>query len=424
MTRFSSSYWRDIGWQASGNTLAQLVGVAGIPLLTRLYAPADFAAQSLFIQVVTVCTAVVTWRYEYFVQLPKSDDEAKSLNGLVMLAGLLALLVMTPILWLLQEPLARQLGNPELASWLVLAPLTAVLVSWGIAAQNNAQRHRDFKNSGLGELVGKLAYVGTGVLGALVHLGSLGLILTTALGALVKTGFVFMRRSAWRVRPVSFDLRGVHTARRQYGRLATSTVAAHLLSTSAVAVPQVALGHLYGADVLGQFALVLATIYLPSGLLGAAVGQVYYQRAAASWADQEPFHGLWKETLNKLLLIGVPIYGLIALLSPWIYPFVFGPQWQLAGVFAAIMSVAAFGSFITSPMDRSCLIVGAWRYSIAWSIFRLVSSVVVTWMASRMQWSPLEFVTVLATQMCSAYAIDLAMSRRFSLGLHNASTLS
>ena len=44
------TYWRDIRWQASGNALAQLVGIPGMPLLTRLYMPADFATQSLFAQ--------------------------------------------------------------------------------------------------------------------------------------------------------------------------------------------------------------------------------------------------------------------------------------------------------------------------------------------------------------------------------------
>lgn len=414
MVRISSSYWRDIGWQASGNTLAQFVGVAGVPLLTRLYTPSDFAAQSLFIQVVTFCTAIVTWRYEYFVQLPKNDEDARTLNGIVLLLGLLAIVVLMPIFWLLQRPLAIQLGNSAVAPWLTLAPLTAVLVSWGVATQNNAQRNRDFKNSGLSELVGKLAYVLTGLLAALAQLGSVGLILTTALGAIAKSVFVFLLRPEWGLNLLRFDRLDIRTISRQYGKLASSTVVSHLLSTSAVAVPQIALGRLYGADVLGQFALVLATIYLPSGLLGAAIGQVYYQRAAASWANNEPFHGLWRDTLRKLLLIGVPIYGAIALLSPFAYPFIFGNQWYQAGTLASVMSLAAFGSFVTSPMDRSCLVVGAWRYSISWSVFRLLSTFIVIWVATEFYLSPIGFVMALALQMCTAYGIDLIMSRRFS----------
>lgn len=415
MTRFSSSYWRDIGWQASGNTLAQFVGVAGVPILTRLYTPSDFAAQSLFIQVVTFGAAIVTWRYEYFVQLPKDDDEAHALNGLVLLTGLLSLAVLTPLFWLLQHPLARQLGNPEVAPWMVLAPLTAVLVSWGMAAQNNAQRHRDFKNSGFSELVSKVAYILTGVLAALAHVGSIGLVLTTAVGAVAKSGFMFLRRPAWgKPRPININRPCMRSVRQKYGRLASSTVISHLLSTSAVAVPQIAMGHLYGANVLGQFALVLATIYLPAGLLGAAIGQVYYQRAATIWAERKPFFGLWRDTLRKLLLIGAPVYGAIAALSPFAYPFAFGAQWHLAGTLAMVMSLAAFGSFVTSPMDRSCIVVGAWRYSIAWAVYRLLSTLIVTWLAAELHLSPIAFAIALALQMSTAYGIDLFASYHFS----------
>src|SRR5688500_11481689 len=92
-----SSYWRDVAWQLSGTSLAQLVGIAGLPVLTRLYTPEDFAVQSLFLQVVTYATALVTWRYEYFVQLPKSHDDVRALNRLVLFLGVITVLASTPL---------------------------------------------------------------------------------------------------------------------------------------------------------------------------------------------------------------------------------------------------------------------------------------------------------------------------------------
>ena len=409
-------YWRDVAWQASGSSLAQVVGVAGIPILTRLYTPEDFAAQSLFLQVVTLATAVVTWRYEYFVQLPKHNQDAHALNGLVFRLGVLALLVLTPFFWLFQEPLARQLGNADVAPWLSLAPATAVLVSWAIAVQNNAQRHRDFRSSGLSELAGKAAYVLSGVAGALLPFASLGLIMTTAVGAIGKAMYVLLRRPDWAHHPLRVVAGSVARVRRQYGGLATSTVLSHLLASSAVALPQIAISRLYGVDVLGQFALVLATIYLPSGLLGAAIGQVYYQRAAQLWADGETFHALWRNTLRKLLLIGAPVYGVVALVSPHAYPLVFGQQWHVAGEFAVWMSIAAFGSFVSSPMDRTCLVVGAGLYLMLWSILRLVTSALVAWIAWAWELTPTGFILALAMQLCLAYLIDLGMGYSFSRG--------
>lgn len=411
-----SSYWRDVAWQLSGASLAQIVGIAGIPVLTRLYTPTDFAAQSLFLQLVTYATALVTWRFEYFIQLPKSDDDVRALNRLVLSLGCIAVLACTPLFWAFRKGLAAQVGNSDVAPWLILVPLTAVLFSWAVAAQNNAQRLADFITSGFSELVGKLAYVSAGILGAFMLPGAAGLIITTAIAAIGKLGFVFLRRPTWARHRQRSDAGAVRHVRRRYGVLATSTVVSHVLSTSAFAIPQVAIARLYGVEVLGQFALVLATVFLPSGLVSAAVGNVYYQRGAKQWAEGHEFESLWRETLYKLVLIGLPAYALVVFFAEFGYPLVFGQQWVLAGEFAAWMAVAAFASFVSGPMDRSCLIVGAGSYSILWSVYRLGSTAVIIWLAIVLEFSAPSFVKAFVIHMCIALGIDLWMSRRFSQG--------
>jgi teichuronic acid exporter len=411
-----SDYWRDVAWQSSGTTLAHVVSIAGIPVLTRLYTPEDFAIQSLFLQVVNYATALVTWRYEYFVLLPKEEEDVRALNRLVLVLGSSAALAFTPVFWIFRDTLAVPLGNSDVANWLFLVPLTAVLFSWAVAAQNNAQRLADFRTSGFSELVGKLAYVATGILGALAHPGAVGLIVTTAVAAIGKSGFVLLRRPIWRRAPLRAEAGSVRRVRRQYGRLATSTVTSHVLSTSAFAIPQIAIAQLYGAEVLGQFALVMATIFLPSGLLGTAIGQVYYQRAAREWAEGRTFFTLWRDMVRKLLLIGTPVYLVGALLSGVAYPFVFGDQWHLAGEFGAWMAIAAFVTFVSAPMDRTCLIVGAASYSMLWGLYRLISAVLMIWLASAFELSPTGFVQAFVAQMCVALGIDLWMSRMFSQG--------
>ena len=411
-----SGYWHDVAWQASGNASAQLVGIIGIPILSRLYSPAEFATQSLFIQVVTYATALMTWRYEFFLQLPKEDEDARSLNDLVLGLGITNTVLLSAFVWVFRFELADALGNNELAGWLGIAPATAFLVSLALCNQHRVQRSRGFKETGISQLVGQSSYVATAISGALANLGATGLMVATAFSATGKIVWLKLRfRTASGSRePAHRRFQNAGRMAGLYLKLATSTVVSHLFSTTATTIPLVAIARMYGTNELGQYALVLATIYLPSGLLGAAIGQVYYQRAVEAWANGRSFLPLWKSTVAKLLLIGVPVYSLASLLSPIAYPLVFGNQWDQAGEFARYISIAALCSFISSPLDRTRLIVGAWIYSLVWSAFRVISALVVVALGVRLSLPVMSFMLALMAQMCLVYLIDLAMGYRFS----------
>lgn len=412
------TYWRDIRWQASGNALAQLVGILGMPLLTRLYMPADFATQSLFAQGAMFLAGLVTMRLEYFIQLPDSHADALRMLSFIGLIGLLLAAAFSLGLWCLREPIAQLASSTSLAPWLVLVPWAALAISLSVALQHFAQRNQDYRSSGLAELSGKVGYVGVAALLAPAGHG-IGLILSIAAGAASKglhlwLGSVRRQLHEQLAGSLRTDLAAGARMAHRYSRLSGSLVGSHMLATVTGAAPLLYLSHAYGSDPLGQFALVMSTIFLPASLLGAAVGQVYYQRAAADWAAGRTIHGLWKSTLDKLCRYGLPTYLGIALISPWAYPWIFGGQWQASGELARYLAISGFFSLISSPMDRTCLIVGAWRYPLLWHTGRMVTTLlVIVWAHVTAQ--PLtNFVQALVAQMASLYIVDLFANRHFA----------
>jgi len=419
-----SSYWRDIAWLASGSLLAQLIGVAGMPLLTRLYTPDHFALQNLFVQVVAFSVVLSTWRYEFFVQLPPRQPEADRLLGLVLLLAVASSVVATPLVWWFQAPLARWLGAPLLAPWLVLVPITAALTSVSVGMQNFVQRQERFRTSSLSEVANKSAYVGVAIGGHWSLPGASGLMLATAASALGKIGWLWStERPLWPSAGRGVLLRawrglgrsgGLRTMARQYWRLSGSMVVSHLLMSCTAIIPTLFIARVYGTASLGQFALATMTIYLPAGLIGNAIGQVYYQRAAAQWAAGRAFGDLWRATAKRLVLIALPVYVALFLVAPWVYPILFGAPWKEAGGHASLLAIGAFFSLISSPLDRACLVVGAWLYIPLWHAARAVSTGLVAWWAWRAGWTLQEFVPALVVQMSLLFLIDYAAQYRFA----------
>jgi len=419
-----SAYWRDVAWLASGSLVAQLIGVAGMPLLTRLYTPDHFALQNVFVQLSAFTVVLSTWRYEYFVQLPKEEGDAKSLMWLILVLAAVTCAVATPLVWIFREELAHLLGTPSIAPWLVLVPVTASLVSLSVAMQNFAQRRNQFRASSQAEIANKGAYMGAALAGYWIFAGPTGLMLATAASAVGKIAWLWRalrlaglgRRLAAGL-PSSSSVGSTSSLRNMAGdyfRLSGSMVISHLLMSCTAIIPTLFIARAYGTATLGQFTLAAMTIYLPSGLIGNAIGQVYYQRAAEKWASGESFAGLWRSTALRLFLIAAPVYAVLALLAPWIYPIVFGANWALAGEYAALLSVGAFFSFATSPLDRACLVVGAWLYIPLWHAARVLSTAAVAWVAWMAEWEMRQFLELLVFQMSVLFLIDYWAEYRFS----------
>ncbi|WP_060508945.1 lipopolysaccharide biosynthesis protein [Pseudomonas sp. NBRC 111124] len=402
--KYVSSYWRDIFLQASGNTIAQIVGVLGIPLLSRLYAPQEFAVQNIFLQLVMFFAGIMTWRYEYFFQMLKDDQQARWLFSGIIKLGIVTGFVLTVALYAFSAQIAQLLSLEQGVNLLVVAPLSALLVSLALAFQHNAQRSGAYKISALSEVFGKSAYVASGALLAAVTTS--GLLFTTLFSALGKIGALL---------PYSNNLIFGSCARapdavsplKKHASGANALVLSHILVTVSSAAPIFYISAMYGTEILGQFSMVMATIFLPSGLVGAAIGQVFYQRAALHAEDPHVLKGLWLMTLRKLALFGMPIYLCAGVLSPWIYPFVLGGQWHDAGLYAQVLMVAALSAFVSTPLDRVSLVLRYNWYLPSLHVFRLMATGILLSLAIHMVLDFKNFLLFYVVQMSAVYLLDI-----------------
>lgn len=414
----ASRFWKDVRWQVAGNGTAQLIGVLALPLVTRLYAPGDMAAQAVFLQFAMFFTGVMTLRFEYFVQLPADDRDAVDLIRLCVVLAATTLLVYTPFMALAASLWGHQHATSTSTEWLWLSPASAALISVSLAWQHYVQRHGDFRASGLGEIAAKLGFFGSALLGAGLALGSFGLLMTTATGCAAKLLFlnaVGPQLRLGRLLPLTrATVQRLRQVASQHWQQSMAMVAALLTGTVTGLSPILFMAATYPADTLGQFNLVSLTIFLPASLIGNAIGQVFYQQAARQWSAGEGFRPLFAATARKLMAIGLPLYTLIALLSPWAYGWIFGEAWLAAGTVAQWMAIPAACAFISTPMERTCLITGRWRYQIAWHSARAVTTLLVVGLASYWGWDFASFIKALVLQMSALYLFDFGMEYRFA----------
>jgi len=407
----SSAYRRDILLQSAGNSLAQMIGVLSMPILTRIYDPAHFAAFSLFKELVAGAGILVTLRLEYLVMLPVSQQRADDLVRVIVRLSAVHLLLFTPILLFLSGSMWIPSALQPVADWSWAVPVTACAISLSVAWQQSVQKHGDFKRSAIAEVVGRIFYVASGFIGALALPNSAGLMLSMAAGALGKAIWLVRARStlfidAWRAPQHRIDA--------ATKRLAASTSVSQLISIVGSAAPMLYIADAFSAAELGQYGLVVSTLFLPSSFVGQAIGQVFYQRAAESHGAGLDFRSLFWTTSLSALKIALPLFVFVALVAPAAYPIVFGSEWAQAGELAQIMTLAAAVGFVSTAVDKASLVVHAWWYLTVWHLFRSAMLILVILLAREWGLDFKSFTVAVTAVSAAAYAIDLCFSCVFS----------
>jgi O-antigen/teichoic acid export membrane protein len=145
---------------AAGTAFAQLLLVLAVPVLTRLYTPADYGALAVYSSTLTVLLVAASLRYETAIPLPDDEQVAGALLGLsVMLLVVLSMFVAL-LVWLAGDAFVAAVKAPALRPYLWLLPLGffgagmyQVLSYWAIRKREFGRIARTKLTQGIGQVV-------------------------------------------------------------------------------------------------------------------------------------------------------------------------------------------------------------------------------------------------------------------------------
>jgi O-antigen/teichoic acid export membrane protein len=86
-------------------------------------------------------------------------------------------------------------------------------------------------------------------------------------------------------------------------------------------------------------------------VIGASIGQVFYNRCATMVNEGKTIYPLIKKALLLLFLLSIPPFSLIFFFGEELFGFVFGETWRMSGKYSEIMSIWLMLNFIISPLS-------------------------------------------------------------------------
>ena len=392
---------------AGGTAIAQGLGALASPLLTRLYSPADFGVLVVYVSLVALLVIVASMRYEFALPIPEDDGEAINLLALCLLLVAFSTCAISLALFGLQGRILGWTGTPALGPFLWLVPVSIlgagfyqVFNCWAIRKGAYARIARTKVTQGLTQLSLQLA-VGT------LSPGPMGLLVGDAVGRSNGTRTLAMldwRRDWPRLRLVSWA--GMWKSAVRFRRFPLISSSTAFMNTFNLRAPALLLAVHYGPAVAGGFALAQRVFALPSAVIGESVAQVYFgEFARMSNGNAGGLMGLFKGTVKRMILLGLPLMLGSCAAGWFLFPVIFGQAWREAGLFAVAIAPMALAQFAGACADSSLLVLERQDLAFYREVLRttmLLSGILAAWFLG---WGALRAIFLFGLTGTLAYTV-------------------
>ena len=343
---------------ASGTAIGHAITGAALIVLSRLYSPAEFGVLGMFSAIVFVVAVAACLRLDLAIALPEREQEAFALFILSLMAacavGALSAAVIAMI------PAGQFTGDTWrlLEPFLWLVPVNIVVIGIYSAIQNWFIRNKAYNLLAASRVAQSGVAAGTQIGAGLMGAGPIGLIAGFILNS--GAGALFMaRRIVSDIRRLAPGLSRstlLHTLHR-YRDFPRFSVWEALANSAAIQVPLLIIGFLSGSAELGQLTLAMTVIQAPMALFGTAAAQVFLSQAPER-ARRGQLFAFTLQTVRGLAVGGVPALILLGIAAPFLFPVLFGSEWERAGILVSWMTPWLLLQFISSPVSSVHSITG------------------------------------------------------------------
>jgi O-antigen/teichoic acid export membrane protein len=243
------------------------------------------------------------------------------------------------------------------------------------------------------------------ILGILAF-GSFGLIIGEIFGRMVGIGTLgktILPRIWGRIH--NFNVTRMKILAYQYRKFPAFSMPSSFINEISLQIPTLFISGIFGYEVVGLYALTYSMLVLPVSFVASSMSQVFIGESSEIFRTRShEMLALYKDTTKKLFLFGAPLILAGAVISPLVFPLIFGSAWKDAGMFSLPLSTMVIGQFVISTTDRLEL-YGFNHWELAWNISRTFFVVIGFYLSYVFALPPVTTVLVFSSVLTVMYAV-------------------
>ena len=374
-----SDFLKNILVLISGTFLAQLITFGSVPLITRLYTPENFGILGLFSAFVTVTSDASSFSYEKAILLPKDNNDAATILFLSILLTIIISFFILIFILFCKPTITILIGNQEFVHWLWLLPLGILFRGVDTCFRFWRARFKEFKSSSLSKVseasFSSMIKIFIGYTKGAYSGGLLAGFLVGIFASLI-TLFISPSRFLFKNHLSSFSLAKINTMAKKYKSFPLFATWNRLLISISQNLIIFLFSFLFSPAIVGYYSLSKRILGQPVQLVSQSVQNVYFQKAASDLSNGLNIKESLKKTTLALIITGLPPFIFLTIFSEVIFKFVFGQQWNIAGIYAGILSPMFFALYISSPAATVYEVLLKQKYKLILNITMTVVTIV------------------------------------------------
>ena len=419
-----ASFARSVSILVGGSATAQIITIGAMPIVTRLYSPAEIGVISLFVAFFGFWASTLSLRYEHALLIAENDKESHDVHRLAIILVVVMSVIGLPVLWGLKHSNTLEFGL--LPDW---APMLAatIFICHGTFMVNRSWALR----AGLIKSITKASVaksaanattrVGLGLFGS----GVTGLFLAELAGACASMTrlAIATRRHFSHSRPDGFGIDRLTKIAKKYKKYPLIETPSTWLDSLTLTLPVPMMASLYGATAAGLFGLSRMVVAVPNSQIGTAVADVFQMELSKAVVERNGTQArtLFYSIMKKMALFGlIPLIGVL-LFANWLMPLIFGQKWADAGQMAMIVAPWFYAALVVSPLSRSLSVLQAQEFKLIYDGFVLIALIAVFYVAKSSGLGLMWFLSLISVVNIIGYFIYAALlmhvvNRRIAFG--------
>jgi len=363
----------------SGTAVAQILGFALSPIISRLFSPSDFGIFGSFNSVATIIAAVTTLEYTQAIFLPKEKADAINLFIVSCLCTFTIAVILLSVCLIVPSTLNSMMKTNGIWA-LALLVFATVISGLNQSCQAWCIRVKSFKHTSASQVIRSLSSNGTQIGFGIIKSGAPGLIISTVLANMLATLNL--------VRVLIPDLLTLRQSIRwnrmkqlikDYRDFPMYAATQNVVTTLSQGLPVLLLTHFYGIAIAGAYAFGMRILQAPMGFVLSALRQVLLQKASETLHREGQLMSLYVKTTSGLFAISFFPSLILFIWAPELFNWIFGLQWHTAGEFAQSLILWLMFAFCNLPSVLFAQLIRIQRtilfYDLAVLILRVLSLV-------------------------------------------------